>query len=111
MACRKAAIFRQGDQFVFRPQRVVRQFTAAEAGVGEKRTDPAFDIHPAIGPGCPGLGRQRVKLFFLAEQMFRHRLQHGGAFNKTHCTKCFTAVFNGVTASGCHIQPFAGHLI
>jgi hypothetical protein len=40
--------------------------------------------------------------------VFCHRFQHGCSFNKGHRVKCFTAVLNGIAASGRHIQPFAG---
>jgi hypothetical protein len=52
----KAAFFRQRDQLVFRPQRVVRQLAAAQAGVGEEGADAAFNIDPAVGFRRPGLG-------------------------------------------------------
>ena len=55
MAGGKAPLFRQRDQFIFRPQRIVRQLATAEAGVGEQRADPTFNIDPAIGAGRPGL--------------------------------------------------------
>ncbi|MNS79640.1 hypothetical protein D3C72_1133000 [compost metagenome] len=83
----KAAFFRQRDQLVFRPQSVVRQFTATEAGVGKHRANPAFDIHPAVRSGRAGFCRQGVKLLFLAQQMFGDRFQHCRALDKGHGVK------------------------
>ena len=106
----KTTLFRQGDQFIFRPQGIVRQFTTAEAGEGEEGADPALDIHPAVGAGRPGLGREGIEHLFLAQQMFCHRFQHRGALDEGHGVKGFTAFLNGVTTRGGHIQPFAGDL-
>ncbi len=109
MARRKAAFFRQRDQFIFRPQRVVRQLAAAQAGVSEEGADAAFNIDPAVRLRRARLGGQGIKRLFFAEQVFRHRFQHGGTFDKGHGAQCLAPMLNGIATGGRHVQPFAGH--
>ena len=69
----KATLFGQRDQLIFRPQGIVRQFTAAETCVGEEGADTAFNIHPAIRTRRAGLGGDGIEIGFAFQQMFRHR--------------------------------------
>ncbi|MNY13779.1 hypothetical protein D3C86_1469300 [compost metagenome] len=56
-----------------------RQFTGAEAGVGEQRAVAAFDVDPAVGAGCAAVMGNRVELFLALAQVQGQSLETLGA--------------------------------
>ena len=89
-------LFRQRDQLVFRPQRIIRQIAAGHAGIGEQRGDAAFDIDPAVAARRTGLIGNLIQRLFMRQQVFGHRFQHLGALLECHVRQRRAAVAAGI---------------
>ncbi|MNE03408.1 hypothetical protein D3C80_959070 [compost metagenome] len=96
----KLRLFGQRDQFVFRPQGIVRQFAPCQPGIGKQRGDTAFDIHPAVTASRAGLVRNLIQRFFVGQQVLSHRFHHLRALLEGHLCQRLAALAARILQTG-----------
>ena len=82
----------------------VRQFPAALGGIHEQGADAAVDIDHAVGPGRPGLERQRVELILSFREISCELLQQIRALMKRHSAQVLASDVPGVSQHLAHIE-------
>ncbi|MND20561.1 hypothetical protein D3C80_108940 [compost metagenome] len=84
VAAGEMALLAQRDGRAFVHQVARRQFTAADARIGEQRGVAAFDVDPAVGAGGAAVVGQGIELLLALGQVQGQRLQAGSALLEVH---------------------------
>ena len=106
MGARKAAFFTQRHGRAFM-QKVARwQLVAAHRGIGRQGACAAFDVDPAIGARCAGVGRHSVQCLLVFHQVFGQRSQPGGALLKVKRQQAWQTDCAGMVHGFCKIRCF-----
>ncbi|MNZ83657.1 hypothetical protein D3C78_1023920 [compost metagenome] len=111
MAGGKLRLFGQRDKFVFRPQGIVRHFTACQTGIGKQRGYTALNVHPAVTASRSGLVGNVIQRFFMSQQVFGHRLHHLCALLEGHLRQRLATPAARILQAGGQRQPIGTNLI
>ena len=105
MLAGKGLIARQLVRFPVEQEVRIGQLAPAFGCIGEKGTDAAFDVDPAIGPGRTGCGRQGVELLLARHQGLADGLEHQRAVVEAQPAQRRAAHFPAMGEHGGEVNP------
>ncbi len=110
VASHESAALGQRLQAAVQQKGVVGQLAAPLGGVGEQRARAALDVHPAVGAGGAGQGRESVELLLAGDDRLGQAFQHLGALVERHRAQGWPANSAGVCGHGREVDPLGAEL-